>query len=97
MCFLLIFAPTALQKSIIHRWKWYNESINEWVTVDNISYNITGGRNNGYRGYTYKNNIKPGLWSVEVLTEEELLLGVIDFEIITDSNLTPQRLTQHKF
>jgi hypothetical protein len=95
--FSSVFAPTALQKSIIHRWKWYNESINEWVTVDNISYNITGGRNNGYRGYTYKNNIKPGLWSVEVLTEEELLLGVIDFEIITDSNLTPQRLTQHKF
>ncbi|WP_299777848.1 DUF2914 domain-containing protein [uncultured Formosa sp.] len=95
--FSSIFAPTELKKSIIHRWKWYNETTDEWITYDNISYNITGGRNNGYRGYTYKKNIKAGLWSVEVLTEEELLLGVINFEIIMDNTQEPQNLVEKTF
>ncbi|CDF80763.1 conserved hypothetical membrane protein (DUF2914) [Formosa agariphila KMM 3901] len=92
-----IFAPTALKKSIIHRWNWYDETQDTWVTLDNIKFNITGGRNEGYRGYSYKNNVKSGLWKVEVLTEEELVLGVIDFEIIIDSSQKPTRLIQKQF
>lgn len=95
--FSSVFAPTALKKSIIHRWEWYDSTQKEWVVADSISYSITGGRNNGYRGYTYKNNVKTGLWRVEVITEEELLLGVIDFEIIMDSNLKPKRLVERVF
>ncbi|MHA7942881.1 DUF2914 domain-containing protein [Formosa sp. 3Alg 14/1] len=95
--FSSIFAPTALKKSIIHRWKWYDEKTEEWIILDNISYDITGGRNDGYRGYTYKENIRSGLWRVEVLTEEELLLGVIDFEIIENPNEKPQRLVKKVF
>ncbi|MBU2951899.1 DUF2914 domain-containing protein [Tamlana agarivorans] len=90
--FSSVFAPTALEKSIIHRWQWYDANRDEWQTFDNISFKIKGGRNEGYRGYTYKNNVKPGLWRVEVITQEELVLGVIDFEIITDPNEKPQRL-----
>ncbi|QDO93541.1 DUF2914 domain-containing protein [Formosa sediminum] len=95
--FSSIFAPTALKKSIIHRWNWYNSTLEQWVTLDNIRFDITGGRNNGYRGYSYKNNIIPGLWKVEVLTEEELLLGVIDFEIINDTTQHPKRLIEKTF
>ncbi|MFB9051571.1 DUF2914 domain-containing protein [Formosa undariae] len=95
--FSSIFAPTALKKSIIHRWEWYDEKSEEWIVSDNIKYDITGGRNDGYRGYTYKRNIKSGLWRVEVLTEEELLLGVIDFEIIENPDQKPQRLVKKSF
>ncbi|WP_435134491.1 DUF2914 domain-containing protein [Formosa sp. A9] len=90
--FSSVFAPTALEKSITHRWMWFNKVKDTWEVADDIAFNITGGRDQGYRGYTYKNNIKPGLWSVHVLTEEELLLGVIEFEIITDSLQAPKRL-----
>ena len=95
--FSSIFAPTALKKSIIHRWEWYNETTKEWIITDNISFDIIGGRNDGYRGYSYKNNVKSGLWRVEVLTEEELLLGVIDFEIVIDPKQKPKRLVERSF
>ena len=65
--------------------------------MEDIGYNITGGRDHGFRGYTYKSNVKEGLWKVEVITEEELVLGVIDFEIITDRSLQPKRLVEKRF
>jgi len=92
-----IFAPTAIKKSIYHRWKWLNKNTDEWEVVDNIGYEITGGRDAGYRGYTFKNNIKPGLWKVDVVTEEDLVLGIIDFEIIMDSSEKPKRMVERRF
>ncbi|MFT7483335.1 MAG: hypothetical protein ACI8WW_002275, partial [Oceanospirillaceae bacterium] len=80
--FTSIFAPTDIKKEIFHRWRWYNGKSKKWETADNIGFDISGGRDDGYRGYTYKNNVKPGLWQVKVTTEEGLVLGVIDFEII---------------
>ncbi|WP_149303057.1 DUF2914 domain-containing protein [Pareuzebyella sediminis] len=95
--FSSIFAPTALEKSIFHRWKWYNSNTQEWEIVEDIGYEITGGRDGGYRGYTYKSNVKEGLWEVEVLTEEELLLGVIDFEIVVVPTSDLQRMAEKRF
>lgn len=92
-----IFAPTDLKKSIFHRWEWYNETTGKWEITEDIGFDITGGRTGGYRGYTYKNNIKPGIWKVEVMTEEELVLGVIDFEIIIDPSKRPKGLIEKKF
>jgi len=95
--FSSIFAPTSLEKSIIHRWEWYNDVTGNWEKVEDIGYDITGGRDGGYRGYTYKSNLKPGIWKVEVLTEEELVLGVVDFEIITSTSLNPIGIVTKKF
>lgn len=95
--FASIFAPTAIKKSIYHRWKWYNEVSKKWEISDKISYQITGGRDEGFRGYTYKDNVKPGLWKVDVITEEGLILGVIDFEIIANPNLQPHKLVKRRF
>lgn len=80
--FSSIFAPTDLKKKIFHRWRWFNVHSKEWETTEDIGYDITGGRDGGFRGYTYKNNVKPGEWEVQVLTEEEQVLGVIKFKII---------------
>ncbi len=95
--FSSVFAPTDLEKSIIHRWKWYNDDTMEWELVEDIGYEITGGRDNGFRGYTYKSNIWPGRWKVEVITTEELVLGVIDFEIVLDENLEPKNMVEKIF
>ena len=95
--FSSIFAPTDLKKSIFHRWKWYNNNTKEWELIEDIGYDITGGRDGGFRGYTYKNNLRQGLWKVEVLTSEELVLGIIDFEIITSEKLQPKRVVSKAF
>ena len=95
--FSSIFAPTALEKSILHRWKWYNEATSEWEIVEDIGYEITGGRDDGFRGYTFKSNVKEGKWEVDVMTDDELVLGKIDFEIIVNSSKSPYRLIEKKF
>ena len=95
--FSSVFAPTDLKKQIFHRWKWYNETTKEWEVMDKIGYDITGGRNGGFRGYTYKNNVKFGDWEVEVITDEEQILGVIDFTIVPSNGGPFQKLFTERF
>ena len=95
--FSAIFAPTDLEKSIFHRWKYLDKLKNEWEIVEDIGFDITGGRDEGYRGFTYKNNVREGTWKVEVITEEELVLGVIDFEIIINPSMSPIGLIKEEF
>ncbi len=95
--FTSIFAPTNLEKTIFHRWKWRNDNTHKWEIMEDIGYDITGGRDAGYRGYTYKNNVKPGRWKVEVITEEALVIGVIDFEIIISSSIEPIKVVEKIF
>ena len=95
--FSSIFAPTDFKKSIFHRWRKYNDKTKEWITVDDIGYDITGGRDGGFRGYTYKSNVTPGEWEVQVLTEEEQVLGVIGFHINLNTDQEPLRLKTSKF
>ncbi|MDP5122169.1 MAG: DUF2914 domain-containing protein [Spirosomaceae bacterium] len=94
--FTSVFAPTDIDKAIFHRWKWFNTKKGTWETADEIGYKIIGGRDDGYRGYSYKSNVKPGLWEVDVITEEGMLLGIIDFEII-NSNTRPENLVVEEF
>lgn len=95
--FTSIFAPTEIKKNVVHRWKAYNTQTESWDITDEIGYKITGGRNQGFRGYTYKEHVKPGLWKVDVITDDGLLIGVIDFEIITNPNLKPKRVVKRTF
>ncbi len=94
--FSSIFAPTNLKESVFHRWRWYNETMGSWENVEDIGYEITGGRDGGFRGYTFKNNVKPGKWEVQVLTDEEQMLGVIGFTIVLSSG-TPENLKTQRF
>ena len=95
--FSSIFAPTNLKKSISHRWKWYNPVSEKWEVVDDIGFNITGGRDGGFRGYTFKYNVKPGQWEVDVITEEGLVLGVIEFELVRDTSVATKKLVEKRF
>lgn len=95
--FTSIFAPTNLQKEVAHRWKWFDPNTDEWEVADTIGYEITGGRDQGYRGYTYKSNVREGFWEVDVITEEGLVLGIINFQIENDSTLLEARLETRSF
>ncbi|WP_422362041.1 DUF2914 domain-containing protein [Reichenbachiella sp.] len=88
--FTSIFAPTNLEKSVYHRWKWFNPKVETWEVVEDIGINVRGGRTDGYRGYTYKHWVKPGQWEVEVITEEGLVLGMVDFEIVKTREGVPR-------
>tara|TARA_R110000868_G_scaffold306734_1_gene567995 strand:- start:28071 stop:29021 length:951 start_codon:yes stop_codon:yes gene_type:complete len=95
--FTSIFAPSNLNKKVLHRWKWHSPHTKKWEVIDDIGFEISGGRNEGFRGYTYKKNMMIGKWEVDVITEEGLVLGIIDFEIGSDSLESPKRMTTEAF
>jgi hypothetical protein len=80
-CYTAVFAPGNLTKKILHQWAFYSPVREEWEVTDRTAYLLTGGRDGGYRGFTFKKNVHPGSWRVSVLTEDDLLLGNITFDI----------------
>ncbi|MCB0301985.1 MAG: DUF2914 domain-containing protein [Calditrichaeota bacterium] len=82
-CFASVFAPTELGTSIFHHWQKWDEKNRRLQTTDRMRYQITGGRDSGYRGYTFKKNIMPGEWRVDVETESGKTLSRMKFEAIT--------------
>jgi hypothetical protein len=80
-CFTAIFAPTELKKKIYHHWQLLDPKEDEWVETDRVGFEITGGSDIGWRGYTAKHNMTPGQWRVQVKTDDGLLLGEVSFEV----------------
>jgi len=76
-----VFAPTKIESKIFHRWSYYDENIDEWAGSIKIGFPIVGGRDGGYRGYSVKENIFPGKWRVDVITERGQIVGRIGFRI----------------
>ena len=54
------------------------------MTSDRIRIDITGGRQEGFRGYTYKQNYASGEWQMRVETQDGRELGRIYFEVRED-------------
>ena len=76
-----VFAPTRIQKEIVHRWQ-RQRADGTWEDTDRIAYLVAGGRDNGYRGYTNKRRVEPGAWRVRVETNTGRLLTRIRFDVV---------------
>ncbi len=76
-----VFAPTALTTTVAHRWEYYDPNARAWVTEAVVAYPITGGVNTGYRGYSTKGSVTPGLWRVDVETARGALIGRVNFVV----------------
>lgn len=92
-----IFAPTDLRKSVQHQWQQFSPLTEQWRTTDEITYEVIGGRRGGFRGSTYKTNVVEGKWRVNVITEEGLVLGRIDFTIVNDTTFDKSQLNRTYF
>jgi len=86
-CFARVFAPTKINTNIYHRWEYYDEINKAWKEYDRLSYNISGGRDDGYRGYTQITVRQDGKWRCSVETERGQVLGREVFTI--DSTKAP--------
>ncbi|MGV2836997.1 DUF2914 domain-containing protein, partial [Pseudomonas shirazensis] len=74
-----INAPRGLNERIYHVWQLNGKE------VDRIALDIHGGRKEGYRAWTHKQNFPPnpvGRWQVRVLTEDGQVIGVLRFKVI---------------
>lgn len=80
-CFTSVFVPNGIRTIIGHRWEHYDERAGEWRTLDRRAFPIEGGRQGGYRGYTYKQNVIPGLWRVTAESESGAAIGFLEFRV----------------
>lgn len=84
-CLSAIFAPAGLKTKLYHRWQYYD--VNKgWQSTERIGFELNGGRNNGFRGYTYKQNVQYGQWRVIVETENERTIAVEEFWLKSDDH-----------
>jgi hypothetical protein len=84
--FSAVFAPSGLSTTILHEWQYYNETKKAWTTTATVSFQITGGRDGGYRGYTINSGLPAGKWRVNVITEYGQLIGRISFTVVDVDN-----------
>jgi hypothetical protein len=80
-CFSAVFAPTKMTQRIVHHWQMKDKNGN-WISKDRISYPIVGGRDGGWRGFTRKSAVQPGIWRIDVETENNRVIGRINLQIV---------------
>lgn len=88
-CFTSIFAPTDLKDEIQHVWQWHDPETDGWEVRQISKYPITGGREDGYRGYSEFDKLSPGEWRVSIKSRDGLLLGRVNFKVVSGVRKRP--------
>jgi hypothetical protein len=78
-----VFAPVDLNTTTYYVWQRYDQELGAWQTVQRLTNTMRGGRDKGYRGYTYKSAIDAGLWRVDVRSVDGRLIGRTEFEVVS--------------
>jgi len=91
-CVSSVFAPRGLSTRLYHRWEHYDAK-RGWVTASRPGFTIAGGRNGGFRGYTYKREVAAGKWKVHVETENGRTVVTHAFSVVTGTPPEPDRVT----
>lgn len=80
--FSKIDTPATITAPISHTWEYYDTASSTWVEATKISFDIQGGRDDGYRAYSHKENIFDGLWRVTVKVGDNRVVGRETFYIV---------------
>jgi hypothetical protein len=82
-----VYSPTDLNTDIVHDWQYYDSVQKKWISESQVAFHLIGGRQEGYRGYSYKTNLMSGKWKIYVRTPHGQVLGVYGFnvEIVSQS------------
>jgi hypothetical protein len=84
-----VFAPEGLKTRLYHLWQYYDQT-KGWQTKSRVGFTLSGGREGGFRGYTFMQNLQAGEWRVKVVTEYDKTVAVQKFTIASEqSNLPP--------
>ena len=88
VAFSSIFAPSGITTRITHQWSRFDPISDVWISMEEVSFNISGGRDAGYRGYSVGTSLTKGLWRVDVETETGALIGRTTFSV-EESGIQP--------
>lgn len=79
--FSAVGAPAQLTAPLSHVWEYYDPVSKRWQEKTIISFTLAGGRENGYRAYSHKENVTEGLWRVTVKVDDKRIVGRVKFYI----------------
>lgn len=89
-CFTSVFVPRGISTTIYHRWELLQND--DWTTANVVPIRIAGGRQTGYRAFTYKQNIPAGKWRVTAEAESGAAIGIVQFEVVPGEARTMKTL-----
>lgn len=75
-----VFAPLGVSAPLEHRWEYW-EPKTGWRLVYRGRFQATGGRERGFRGYSYVLNPAPGDWRFIVATQDGRTIAVQPVEV----------------
>ena len=78
--FTRVFAPAGFNDTVYI--EWWRLDRGDWRRSDRIPLPITGGRRDGFRGFSFKRNFEAGRWKVLITTSDELEIGRTIFDVI---------------
>ncbi len=82
--FSSVNAPAQLTAPISHTWEYYDPIRGIWEEKTTVSFTLAGGREDGYRAYSKKENVIDGLWRVTVKVDSKRVVGRMKFYIMKD-------------
>jgi hypothetical protein len=65
---------------IVHRWEHYGAD--GWIEADRMVLDVAGGRTEGFRTYTRKENVPAGAWRVKIELANGRELGRVRFDVV---------------
>ena len=84
-----VYSPAKFSDQIYIKWLWKHPE-KGWQKTDRIPLQITGGRQEGFRGYGVKSNFQPGDWRVQVETSVGHEVSRMYFEVSEDNSIEPR-------
>jgi hypothetical protein len=91
--FSAVNAPAELSAPLSHVWERYDDTTKKWVVSATIPFTLSGGRDGGYRAYTYKQSVVEGLWRVTVKVDSKRVIGRKEFYVKRVDVVTVQEMS----
>ena len=92
-CFTAVFAPVDLNTTIYHHWYYRPNESRPFTHADKIPLKISGGREGGYRAYSFKQRLDPGDWRVDVEAGDGRILGRVSVSVVEQGETQPTLAT----
>jgi hypothetical protein len=90
--FSAVSAPAEITAPLSHVWEFYDTTQKKWVEKTTIAFALAGGREDGYRAYSQKENVEEGLWRVTVKVDSKRIIGRVKFYIVRTEDGTANQL-----
>jgi hypothetical protein len=92
-CFTAVFAPVDLNTTVYHHWYFRPNDTRPFMHADRIPIRISGGREGGYRAYSFKQGLDSGDWRVDVETEDGRIIGRVAVTVVSQTEEQPRLAT----